>query len=96
MLKKSASREKAEVQAKVQAKVEDKIKNIRSSLNLDLNLSPSLVLRSCWTAFLSILQRVLLMFQTCRPLKLCPAEMVFPYPVRRWAGSGQVPFLLAE
>jgi hypothetical protein len=37
MLKKAASREKAEVQAKV----EDKIKNIRSSLNLDLSL-PSL------------------------------------------------------
>jgi len=35
MLKKSASREKAEVQAKV----EDKIKNIRPSLNLDLDLS---------------------------------------------------------
>jgi len=52
MLKKSASREKAEVQAKV----EDKIKNIRSSLNLDLDLSPSLVLRPCWTAFLSILR----------------------------------------
>jgi len=43
MLKKSASREKAEVQAKV----EDKIQNIRSSLNLDLDLSPSLVLRPC-------------------------------------------------
>ena len=37
MLKKSASREKAEVQAKVEVK----IKNIRSSLNLDLSL-PSL------------------------------------------------------
>jgi hypothetical protein len=43
MLKKSASREKVELQAKV----EDKIKNIRSSLNLDLDLSPSLVLRPC-------------------------------------------------
>ena len=37
MLKKSASREKAEVQAKV----EDKIKNIRSSLNLDLDFTIS-------------------------------------------------------
>jgi len=43
MLKKSVSREKAEVQAKV----EDKIKNMRSSLNLDLDLSPSFVLRPC-------------------------------------------------
>jgi hypothetical protein len=52
MLKKSASAKKVEVQAKV----EDKIKNIRSSLNLDLDLSPSLELRPCWTAFLSILR----------------------------------------
>ena len=42
-LKKSASREKAEVQAKV----EDKIKNIRSSLNLDLDLSLYQKLRPC-------------------------------------------------
>jgi len=53
MLKKAASREKAEVQAKV----EDKIKNIRSSLNLDLDLSLHQKLRPCWTAFLSILRK---------------------------------------
>jgi len=49
MLKKSASREKAEVQAKV----EDKIKNIRSSLNLDLDLSLHQKLRPCWMTVLS-------------------------------------------
>jgi len=55
MLKKSASREKAEVQAKV----DDKIKNIRSSLYLNLELSLRRSLRPRWTVFLSILRTVL-------------------------------------
>ena len=76
MLGKSASREKAEVQAKV----EDKIKNIRSSLNLDLDLSPSLVLRPCWTAFLSILRDIYLLAMTCGPLGFLYASIVFQHP----------------
>ena len=42
--------------------------------------SPLRTLRPCWTAFLSILRGVLLLSQTCRPVKFCRAHRVFPQP----------------
>jgi hypothetical protein len=36
----------------------------------------------CWTAFLSILRGVLILFETCRILKFCWTEMVFSESLR--------------
>ncbi len=61
---------------------QDQFKGRTAHTKCGTYLLPLRLLRPCWAAFLSILQGVLPLSQTCGPVKFWRTPIVFPQPAR--------------